>query len=315
MSDDNKTPERLVAPSVPGKKVQGPADLVVRMNESTSEDWDMVPLPARQQLGWHEDYERVKGGAEAPELHEMHGVSPQEMLHSPLLAGADQDTSLNLTEAVTYHLEATPPPAEPPGAPGSDGYNRINRGIPPAENFEHPADFTLEQGAGVRTFRLPEGVADSTPDVEGTGPYMPGEPRLAGGHADPRNQSDDTRQRSVQTPSVNDPYRNPDGSLRDPKEVLEAQPDLGELEFGSHVQLGEDEDSDPEPAVETEGLKAEPPDDQPAAAAAEDVPEGSVGKVLEWVGDDPAKARAALEAENAKDEPRATLVAKLNDKV
>lgn len=43
------------------------------------------------------------------------------------------------------------------------------------------------------------------------------------------------------------------------------------------------------------------------------VPEGSIKNVLAWVGDDTTKAQAALDAENSADEPRTTLVAKLED--
>jgi hypothetical protein len=294
MSD--KQPMR--APSVPGRDVEGPQDLVVRMNESTSEEWAMVPLPARQQLGWHEEYDTAQRGHF--ELKDVHGVTPQELLHSRELAGADQDVSMGLTEAVTYHLEATPPPAEPPGAPGTDGYNRINRGVPPAADFEHPAAFTLEQGAGVRTFRLPEGVGDDTDaSVEGTGPYMPAQPRL---YSDPRNQSDNTRQQSNQTPSVNDPYRNPDGSLKDPSEVQEAAPAHPESDFGSKDLITDD--SNPQAAVDTEG-----------ARSGDDAPNGTISEILEWVGDDQERARAALEAEQSKDKPRPSLVSQLNDKL
>lgn len=39
---------------------------------------------------------------------------------------------------------------------------------------------------------------------------------------------------------------------------------------------------------------------------------GTADEVLERVGDDPAKAQAALDAENASDKPRKTLVEKLS---
>jgi hypothetical protein len=43
------------------------------------------------------------------------------------------------------------------------------------------------------------------------------------------------------------------------------------------------------------------------------VPEGSIKNVLGWVGDDRTKAQAALDAENKADDPRSTLVSKLED--
>lgn len=41
------------------------------------------------------------------------------------------------------------------------------------------------------------------------------------------------------------------------------------------------------------------------------VPDGSAKDVLDWVGDDPERAQAALDAEAAKDKPRSTLQADL----
>lgn len=62
---------------------------------------------------------------------------------------------------------------------------------------------------------------------------------------------------------------------------------------------------DPTPAVEA-AVEA------PEAPVTEEmvVPEGSIKKVLDWVSDDAAKAKAALDAENAG-EKRSTLIAKL----
>lgn len=195
--------------SVPGDKVQGPQDLVAQANVATSEDWETVPLPARQQLGWHERYE---GGTEHPELKDFVDKKPEDLRHSPELTKED---GLALSRAVSYHLEATEPPAEPAGAPGSDGYNRINRVVEPAEGFEHPADYTIEQGAGVRTFRLPEDVGLSEEEqakVDGVGPHAPAQSRFG----DPKNLSDDTREQANQSANKLDPHRNDDGSLKDP---------------------------------------------------------------------------------------------------
>lgn len=42
-----------------------------------------------------------------------------------------------------------------------------------------------------------------------------------------------------------------------------------------------------------------------------DVPQGTAAEVLDWVGDDPARAQAALDDENAQFAPRTTLVSRL----
>jgi hypothetical protein len=46
-------------------------------------------------------------------------------------------------------------------------------------------------------------------------------------------------------------------------------------------------------------------------APAEGVPDGTKDEILGWVGDDPARAAAALEAERSRENPRSTLVAAL----
>lgn len=45
-----------------------------------------------------------------------------------------------------------------------------------------------------------------------------------------------------------------------------------------------------------------------------DVPEGTITEVLDWVGDDPERARAALDAEYASSNPRSTLITQLEAK-
>jgi hypothetical protein len=63
--------------------------------------------------------------------------------------------------------------------------------------------------------------------------------------------------------------------------------------------------------------EAYPPDATPleegegSAAAEETVPDGAVGSVLAWVGDDPERAQRALDHERAKQAPRTTLIAEL----
>lgn len=59
----------------------------------------------------------------------------------------------------------------------------------------------------------------------------------------------------------------------------------------------------PESAPEAEG--------SPGADSGDQVPDGPAKDVLAWVGDDSDRAVAALEAEEARDQPRTTLVAAL----
>lgn len=236
--------EPMREPSVPSAKVRGPIDLVARMNESTSEDYAMVPYPARQQLGDHsEPYD--SGPSENPELHEfVEGLEPGEgSLHKPELS----EPNLSLARPVTYHLEATEPNAQVDGGPGSSGYNVLQRGVEPAEG-EFPGDvYTLEQGAGVRTFRLAEGVGDDE---------RLGDPNeVVVGSVNPANIKEDTRERSDQTPAVNDPYRNPDGSLKDPQEVQDAAPALPDSDFGSKDVLEGQEPA--KAATDVEGARNE----------------------------------------------------------
>lgn len=42
--------------------------------------------------------------------------------------------------------------------------------------------------------------------------------------------------------------------------------------------------------------------------APDPVPDGTAADVLAWVGEDPARARAAVAAEERRDRPRATLI-------
>lgn len=49
----------------------------------------------------------------------------------------------------------------------------------------------------------------------------------------------------------------------------------------------------------------------PAGSPPADVPDGTAKDVLDWVGDDPDRARQALDAEQGREKPRSTLVATL----
>lgn len=69
--------------------------------------------------------------------------------------------------------------------------------------------------------------------------------------------------------------------------------------------------ADGETGVDTDGTAdaALEGDETPYA----DVPAGTTQEVLDWVGDDEAKAEAALEAEYASEEPRENLVEALEE--
>jgi len=46
-----------------------------------------------------------------------------------------------------------------------------------------------------------------------------------------------------------------------------------------------------------------------------EVPSGTISEIKEWIGDDVERARAALEVEQTREQPRVTLVEFLEDKV
>lgn len=66
--------------------------------------------------------------------------------------------------------------------------------------------------------------------------------------------------------------------------------------------------ADPPPASVDGDQDQDPVADEPADG---EVPQGNAEEVLAWVGDDPDRARLALDAEQARDKPRTTLAAKL----
>lgn len=73
-------------------------------------------------------------------------------------------------------------------------------------------------------------------------------------------------------------------------------------------------DTDPYMAPAVKEAKAEVPAPEAVEAPVKDeivVPEGSIKKVLDWVGDDATRAQKALDAENDSDETRTSLVTKL----
>jgi hypothetical protein len=77
-------------------------------------------------------------------------------------------------------------------------------------------------------------------------------------------------------------------------------------------------EADPEPEPEVEEEPDEDPeddrDDDPEDPESANIPfpaEGTAAEALAWVGDDTARAAVALDAEQAKDKPRSTLVKQL----
>ncbi|SDN73687.1 hypothetical protein [Allokutzneria albata] len=61
----------------------------------------------------------------------------------------------------------------------------------------------------------------------------------------------------------------------------------------------------------TEGQEQEEGAGGQPSTPIDDVPEGSVAAVLEWVGDDATRAQAALEVEQAREQPRTSLLTAL----
>lgn len=92
---------------------------VLRMNTLSSTRYEDVPMPAKQQLG--EKIDRVDVDARSGNGLADHFdyVDDQASDYKKL----DTHSGAAKVQEVTYHLDSTPPPAEPEGAPGSDSYN------------------------------------------------------------------------------------------------------------------------------------------------------------------------------------------------
>lgn len=164
--------EPMEGPSTPSSEVRGPQDLVMRMNVATSEKWEQVPLPARQQLGYHERLFDARSGRG---INEYFGKSPEELRSAPEQVG-EGDNTQQLSSLVGYHLEATEPPAEPAGAPGTAGYNQLTRNVPAAEGYELDVEHTLTDAGGARVLQFAPNQALSPEEqakVDGAGPFIP----------------------------------------------------------------------------------------------------------------------------------------------
>jgi hypothetical protein len=203
------------------------------MNESTSDNFDQVPLPARQQLGYYNstiDKDARAGNG----LQDRLDLEDSERRDYKVLPAEDGGSRVN---EVTYHLDTTPPPVEPAGAPGSAEYNNA---------------------------RGTDGVALNTQ-----------------GNATTARQNEDgyvSTQR--ETPGRNERYAAAVGMDN------HASAEAGSGKAANVVTSVSDDD---------------------------EVPTGTVSQVMAWVGNDADKARRAEEKENERDNPRQSLLDKLDD--
>lgn len=92
---------------------------VLRMNTLSSTRYEDVPLPAKQQLGEKIDLIDVDARSGNGVADKLDFVDDQASDYKKL----DTTSGGHQLQEVTYHLDGTPPPAEPEGAPGSDSYN------------------------------------------------------------------------------------------------------------------------------------------------------------------------------------------------
>lgn len=92
-------------------------DLRAYAGEATAEDWDKVPFPAQQQLGYHAEVPNgVRGGRS---INDFTGKGPEELLGSADISER-QEGHVDLKSEVTYHLDPAPvlsPYTNPADAP------------------------------------------------------------------------------------------------------------------------------------------------------------------------------------------------------
>lgn len=93
---------------------------VLRMNTLSSTRYEDVPLPAKQQLGEKIDRVDVDARSGNGVADKLDFVDDQASDYQKL----DDTKGGHRIQEVTYHLDTTPPPAEPEGAPGSDTYRK-----------------------------------------------------------------------------------------------------------------------------------------------------------------------------------------------
>lgn len=130
---------------------------VIRMNESTSDEFDKVPFPARQQMGYYNETVDVDARAgNGPQDRVEYQASDRRDYKIP----AAEDGGSRVHE-VTYHLDTTPPPAEPACAPGSVEYN-VSQG---REKGEHT--YTSTQGNATTARHSDEAYVTTQREVPG----------------------------------------------------------------------------------------------------------------------------------------------------
>lgn len=224
---------------------------VLRMNELTSDRYEDVPLPVRQQLGDFNDKVDVDARS-GNGLRDYDGLRIDEDGRD--YQGLNPEKEGTTVLAVTYHLDSTAPPAEPVGAPGTESYRRANR----AQDKVTP-DAEGQEGVSLST------QGNATLAVQsGREHYV-------------------STQREI--PGRNERYSKAVGS-DDPT--------------GASVAAGE-------------GGAAYVLPSQSIQDSGDDVPSGNIATVLNWVGDDKDKAQKAREAESQKDNPRSSLIERLDN--
>jgi hypothetical protein len=296
--------------TTPSEQVRGPQDLVAYMNQSSSDgDFEKLPFPAQQQLGFHD-----RLGATS--INDYTGKSPEELVGSEENSVPTESTQ-QLSSFVDYHLESTPPPAEPAGAPGTSGYNRFNRGVPPAKGFEADADAEVVQTAGGRVvqFAPDQGLSpEEQAKVDGVGPFVPSPVAIVAGSAD-----DSTAEEERPAFGTANGVRHGDAGSFDRKAAAKRQvrspgglADVAQEQRKSEAAPAAGGAGAPQQAAPAAAPAAAP---EQAAGGESGVPGGSIDKVLAWVGDDSGRARQALDAEQGRDEPRQSLISRLNEKL
>jgi hypothetical protein len=95
-------------------------DLRVYAGDANAEDWDKVPFPAKQQLGFHGD---LPVGRDGTSINDHTGKGPEELLGSVDLSERTADTA-TLLEPVTYFLD--PPPVVVPYSNPWDAPTDVN---------------------------------------------------------------------------------------------------------------------------------------------------------------------------------------------
>ena len=227
---------------------------VLRMNTLSSTRYDDVPYPAKQQLGEQIDRVDVDARSGNGVADKLKKVDDQASDYQKL----DSTRGGHEVHEVTYHLESTPPPSEPAGAPGSDAYN-ISQGREP-ERGTHTVNRT--QGNATLAMQREEEYINTQREVPGRNERY----AAAVGGDDHASAEAGSGHAATVVPSQTDE-------------------DSGG-ENGRRKNSGDNRNSD-------------------------NVPQGSMQAVLSWVGDDDERRQKALEAERKRDNPRSTLISRL----